>query len=130
MQHKVPEKIELTLPVNSAYVSSARLTASSISNRMGFCIDDIEDIKSAVSEACVFIITQCNKSDGINFHLEFLIYENDIIINLTLKTNENMDNKINENDIGMKVIETLMDDIDINYCKNIFKISMKKSKLL
>ena len=43
------ESVELTLPINAAYISAARLTASSIANRLGFGIEEVEDIKTAVS---------------------------------------------------------------------------------
>ena len=44
--------IELVLPIKPEYVSIARLTVSGIANRMGFDIEEIEDIKVAVSEVC------------------------------------------------------------------------------
>ena len=123
-----PEVIELTLPVNSAYVSSARLTASSISNRMGFDIDDIEDIKAAVSEACISTISQCLKAGEINFHLEFFISKEGILINLTSNTNDNVVNTVDEDELGMKMIQTLMDEVEIKTENGKFKISMKKNK--
>ena len=123
-----PEVIELTLPVNSAYVSSARLTASSISNRMGFDIDDIEDIKAAVSEACIFTISQCLKAGEINFHLEFFISKEGILINLTSNTNNVVIDTVYEDELGMKMIQTLMDEVEIKTEDGKFKISMKKNK--
>ena len=123
-----PEIIELTLPVNSAYVSSARLTASSISNRMGFDIDDIEDIKAAVSEACIFIISKCMDSEETKFHLKFTILDNSILISLTSNTNNNASSSLDENDLGMKVIQTLMDEVEIEDTEGLYKISMKKNK--
>ncbi|WP_044298812.1 ATP-binding protein, partial [Clostridioides difficile] len=42
----------MEITTNPDYVSIIRLTAFGIANKMGFPIDDIEDIKVAVSEAC------------------------------------------------------------------------------
>ena len=63
--------IQLSLPLNAAYVSAARLTASSIANRMGFSTDEIEDIKAAVSEACTFVIKKAPAEPAGNFTIQF-----------------------------------------------------------
>ena len=66
--------IELGLPINRAYVSTARLTASSIANRMGFDIEAIEDIK-----ACFRSMYIPNKNDQLDnsiqnmFNIQFII---------------------------------------------------------
>ena len=46
------ETIKMEITANPAYVSIIRLTTSGIANKVGFCMDDIEDLKVAVSEAC------------------------------------------------------------------------------
>ena len=46
------ESINMELTANPEYVGIIRLTTSGIANKIGFSIDDIEDIKVAVSEAC------------------------------------------------------------------------------
>ena len=46
------ETIKMELTTNPDFVSIIRLTLSGIANKIGFSLDDIEDIKVAVSEAC------------------------------------------------------------------------------
>ena len=46
------ETIKMEIASNPQYVSVIRLTTSGIANKIGFCLEDIEDIKVAVSEAC------------------------------------------------------------------------------
>lgn len=47
-----PVEIKLSIPCLADYVVSIRLAISGIAARMDFDIDQIEDIKVAVSEAC------------------------------------------------------------------------------
>jgi len=68
-----PENIELSLPINAAYVPSARLTASSIADRLGYDIDEMEEIKSAVSEACNYIIRNAGTGRDGKFRVLFTI---------------------------------------------------------
>ena len=44
--------VELVIPCLSEFVGIARLSVSGIASRMNFSVEDIEDIKIAVSEAC------------------------------------------------------------------------------
>ena len=46
------ETIKMEISANPDFVSIIRLTTSGIANKIGFSIDDIEDMKVAVSEAC------------------------------------------------------------------------------
>jgi serine/threonine-protein kinase RsbW len=105
------ECIELTLPSNSAYVSAARLTASSIANRMGFNTEEIEDIKAAVSEACTYIIKQTPYSISKQFKIQFKLIPNALEINLTLERPSKSNDVYGDNTLGIMMIEALMDKI-------------------
>lgn len=56
------DKIELVLPMKPEYVGIARLLVSGVASRIGFDIDEIEDLKVAVSEVCNKLLSQtiCN----------------------------------------------------------------------
>ena len=120
------EKIELTLPVNAAYVSAARLTASSISNRMGFNIEEIEDIKVAVSEACIFLIRQGAGLGFRNFHIEFGIMGKTLKIILNTIERTNGAEEYDENELGIKMISALMDSLMIDTTGGRVSITMVK----
>ena len=47
-----PENVEFNIPCMSDYVGVVRLAVSGLATRMNFSIEEIEDIKIAVSEAC------------------------------------------------------------------------------
>ena len=44
--------VELRLPADGAYVSVLRTTTAGLAARLDFPIDDIEDLRIAVGEAC------------------------------------------------------------------------------
>jgi len=122
------EIIELTLPLNSAYVSAARLTASSIANRLGFDIDEIEDVKVAVSEACTYIVKQFNNNSNNSFKILFTIYKDSLKVNLLLETKEKADFS---SDMSIIMIKALMDELDIDYKNDsVLNIEMFKSHKL
>ena len=55
--------IEMKIPAKPEYVGVVRLTISGIASRMGFTIDDIEDLKIAISEACTNAVQHAYKDE-------------------------------------------------------------------
>lgn len=109
------DSIELTLPLDAAYVSAARRTASSVSERMGFSTEAVEDIKMAVSEACIYIIKHSCLAGAEHFHIMFTM-ENDknLTISLYAKVQELVPQEESPEDkIGLQMMEALVNDLQI-----------------
>ena len=105
------ETIELALPLNGAYVSAARLTVASVANRLGFDVDEIEDLKAALSEACIYIIKKSPTDFRGTFHIAFLVKPS----LLEIKISTDIPIKFNEVDdeMGLFMIKALMDNVEI-----------------
>ena len=121
------EQIKLTLPINAAYVSAARLTASSVANRLKFDIEEIEDIKVAVSEACTYIIKKPCFSTKNDFKIEFNLSKDSIKILLSVECDKKVD--VDDDEMSMQVIKALMDSSDINYDGGSFNMIIEKKHL-
>lgn len=50
--------VVITLPANSAYLSVLRTATAGLAARLDFTIDEIEDLRIAVDEACAMLLTQ------------------------------------------------------------------------
>ncbi len=102
--------IKLSIPKKPEYISIVRLTASSIGNNLLFNIDDIEDIKVSVGEACInSLITEDNDQISIIFEIEeekLIIKISDTIENISEVTNANK-----ERELGLLIIKSLMDEV-------------------
>ncbi len=49
---EAPEMVELILPATTRYLQVARLTVAGVASRAGLTLEQIDDIKLAVGEAC------------------------------------------------------------------------------
>ncbi len=49
--------IRMSLPAKPDYILAVRLAVSAIAERMGFDIDDIEDLKVAGAEGCILLLS-------------------------------------------------------------------------
>ena len=63
--------VELRLPADTAFVSVLRTTTASLAARLDFTIDDIEDLRIAVGEACAMVLEQADDDVDLTcaFHL-------------------------------------------------------------
>lgn len=52
--------VELRLPADGAYVSVVRTTTAGLAARLDFLIDDIEDLRIAVGEACAMVLPEAD----------------------------------------------------------------------
>jgi serine/threonine-protein kinase RsbW len=57
--------VELRLPADGAYVSVLRTAASGLAARLDFTIDDIEDVRMAVSEACALALPEADEESDL-----------------------------------------------------------------
>jgi serine/threonine-protein kinase RsbW len=119
------ECIQLSLPLNAAYVSAARLTASSVANRMGFDTDEIEDIKAAVSEACTYIIKKLPPLPKSNFLIQFYMQQN--VLAIHLETDGVLSLTADTEEMSFVMIQALMDHLDISVVSEKTAIDMTKN---
>ena len=54
--------VKLTVPAVSDYIAVVRLAIAGVAARMNFSVDEIEDIKVAVSEACTNVVRHAYQS--------------------------------------------------------------------
>lgn len=62
--------VELRIPCKAEWVALARLSVAAVASRLSFSIDEIEDIKLAVAEACTNAIQHANGSAFIDIKCE------------------------------------------------------------
>ena len=113
------ETIKMEIPANPDYVSILRLTTSGIANKLGFSMDDIEDMKVAVSEACSNAVKHSEDNKVI---INFNLLNNGIQIEIidngkgydvdSIETPDLSNPK--EGGLGLFIIQTLMDEVNIS----------------
>lgn len=104
------DKIKLSVPSKLEYISLIRLTASSVANNVDLSIDEIEDIKVCISEACINVLN-FSKADEIDviFKLKedgIYIYIKDVVQDIP----EELDDT-KQGNMGLLIINSLMDEV-------------------
>ena len=58
--------VELRLPAESAYVAVLRMTTAGLAARLDFTLDDIEDLRMAVGEACALVLEDADPASDLH----------------------------------------------------------------
>ena len=71
MDRPVPAKADVSVrvPADSAYVSVLRTMTAGLAARLDFTVDDIEDLRIAVGEACALVLPEART--GADLEAEF-----------------------------------------------------------
>ena len=117
--------IELKIPSEFGYEKIAMSTVASIANEFGFSEDKIEDIKTALSEACINAIEHGNKLlEDKNVVVTFKVDESGLIIDVvdegnsvgfnlghSPKLRDKVEGGLETRGWGLFLIEKLVDDV-------------------
>jgi serine/threonine-protein kinase RsbW len=58
--------VELRLPADGAYVAILRTATAGLAARIDFTLDDIEDLRIAVDEACAIVLPQATPGSALD----------------------------------------------------------------
>ena len=114
------DHIWLSFPMHPAYLSSARLTVFGIAKRLKFNLDEIEDIKTAVSEACVYVLKRSATLPGNNFEMCFKPGNQEVYIEIIAPDSKEGDDPAqlqHSTDTGLIMINALVDKFTITKSK-------------
>lgn len=109
--------VELRIPGEAEWVAVARLTAAAIASRLDFSLDEIDDLKLAVAEACTNAIRRGSASAPIELIFEaqldsIVVTVRDVATAGHLESVEEDDDQERIEGLGLFIIRSLMDEVD------------------
>lgn len=78
-----PDVVLLTLPANSVYLSVLRTATAGLAARLHFTLDEIEDLRIAVDEACAMLLAGQELPDA-ELRCRFTLAPDEIAVTVTL----------------------------------------------
>ncbi|MGF6376396.1 serine/threonine-protein kinase RsbW [Clostridiales Family XIII bacterium PM5-7] len=114
------DKLKFVIPGKPEYLTMVRLAISSIAHNAGFDLDDAEDMKTAVEEACKNV--SCHGFEGFSdqYEVECNVEKGRVEIIVKDACDQHSLQKIakpcvdcpKEGDLGIYVIKTLMNEVE------------------
>ncbi|MDY2959885.1 MAG: ATP-binding protein [Hornefia sp.] len=120
------DKINFIIPGKPEYLTMVRLAIGSIASNAGFNLEEIEDIKTAVCEACKYVSchgfngfsekyeVECNAAEGL---IEIIV-QDDCDCHSLEKKHKPCKICPSEGDLGVYVVETLMNEVEFGKNEN------------
>lgn len=113
-------QVELCLPAQGAYVSVLRTTTAALAARLDFTLDDIEDLRMAVSEAAA-ICLECAVETAV---LDVVFDIGEDTIGVTVTTTCDTEAEIDEESFAWQVLTTLARDVTATPVGDQLRISL------
>jgi len=108
-------RVELRIPNRPEWVAVARLTISAIANRLPFSVEEIEDLKLAIAEACTTVIQSGDGEGTIDIVCETDADELRIHVRDTRPNRSDVFKERSEatgiEGLGVFLIQALMDEV-------------------
>ena len=114
------DKLSLKIPGKPEYIKGTRLFIGSVAANAGFDVEQCEDLKTAVSEACKNI--SCHGSLGFSdeYEVTCLLEQNKITVTVTDLSESHQLEKLNkpckncpkEGDLSIFIIRSLVDELE------------------
>ena len=99
-----PTSVEVRLPSRMGYEKVAMSTAASVAKLMGFSEDRVEDLKTAIAEACINAIEHGNHLDDQLSVGVFLSVDEERLEVLVMDEGAGMDHRPANPDIDRKIL--------------------------
>lgn len=112
--------VELRLPVDSAYVSVLRATTVSLAARLDFTIDDIEDLRMAVGEACALVLPSAD--EGSDLTCAFFMKPGEVTI--TIRVPSHAPQPLEDDGFGWQVLTALTTVAETAHADDTFSVTM------
>jgi len=104
----IEDAVEIRLPADSAYLSVLRTATAGLAARLDFTLDEIEDLRIAVDEACAMLLPQA--LDSAQLTCRFRLTTETIEVTVTIPTS---DGQLPErNTFSWTVLAALAGDVD------------------
>lgn len=108
------KKIELCVPAERNMILIVRMTTSGVVSRAGFTLDEVDDMKMAIDEACNLMLLQKSGCQSLKFTYE---YAADAVTAL-VEGKDFADEAENGEDMNMQevircILETMVDEVTL-----------------
>jgi serine/threonine-protein kinase RsbW len=118
------DAVEVRIPADVVYVSTLRLTAASLAARCDLTIDDIEDLRLAVDEACALLLPHAAADSTLDARFE--LTEGRLAVDTSVVTSDTAEP--DRDGFAWTVLGALASTVDVHRDGERLIISVTKSR--
>ena len=116
--------VEVRVPADVAYVSTLRLTAAGLAARCDLTVDDIEDLRLAVDEACALLLPHAGP--GSMLEARFELARGDLHVHASVGAAD--DGEPDRHGFAWTVLGALATSVQVSHADGRLVISLSKRR--
>jgi serine/threonine-protein kinase RsbW len=100
--------VELRLPADAAYLGVVRTATAGLAARLDFTLDEIEDLRIAVDEACAILLPDVVSGESV----ECVFALDGAVLDVTISARIDGDHRPEQGSFGWTVLEALTGSVE------------------
>jgi serine/threonine-protein kinase RsbW len=118
------DTVELRLPASGIYLSVLRTATAGLASRLDFTLDDIEDLRIAVDEACAMLLQQAPADTQLTCRFELRDDELSVSVSVPTQTGD----QPSRDTFAWTVLAALAGTVDSSVEDGVVSISLTKRR--
>jgi serine/threonine-protein kinase RsbW len=118
------DRVEVRVPADPFYVATVRLSAASLAVRCDLTIDDIEDLRLAVDEACALLLPRAGA--GTTLDAVFTLARGHLAVSASVAAQDGVD--IDRSGFAWTVLSALVSSVEIDARGGRLAITLAKQR--
>jgi serine/threonine-protein kinase RsbW len=118
------DQVGITLPASSAYVAVLRTAAAGVAARMEFTLDDVEDLRMLVDEACAVLLPAARS--GTSLEARFDVDADGLGVSVAVVTSQPW--QAPRDSFAWTVLTALGDPVDVSVNDDHVTVSFRKKR--
>jgi serine/threonine-protein kinase RsbW len=118
------DQVVLRLPANGAYLSVLRTATAALASGLDFTLDDIEDLRIAVDEACALLLPSA--VEGADLDCRFDLASDALAFAVTVRTDD--PSPLSQDSFAWTVLNALAGDVKSTADGDLVTVSLVKHR--
>lgn len=120
------DRVAVQVPASTAYVAVLRSLAAGLAARYDLTIDDVEDVRMAVDEACALLLPQA--ADGTALECVVVLEETALAVEVTVPSTAPQ--PVPRDGFGWAVLTALAHEVDDHVADGRVSLRLRKHRLV
>ncbi len=120
------DSVEVRVPADVAYIATLRLTAASLAARCDLTIDDIEDLRLAVDEACALLLPHA--APGTRLEATFVVRPGELSVTASVTSVDGVEATPDRGGFAWSVLSALASEVDVSGADDRLAITVTKRR--
>lgn len=119
-----PDTVAMQVPADSAFIATLRLAAASLAARCDLTVDEIEDLRLAVDEACALLLTHARAGSALA--AVFTMAPGELTVSVSVPGGQGV--TIERSGFGWTVLGALASSVSVSHENDALAITVTKRR--